>query len=94
MGEQTAYVLFSIDFIIYLNLNFNWWLASLTFQRAWHFQALSISFVSECVLVLHISMVHQGRSLLVIVILYLSDFVNTKGNVALVEIFYYCTILI
>jgi len=39
-------------------------------------------------------MVHQGSSLLIIVILYLSDFVNTKENVALVEIFYYCTILI
>jgi len=30
MGEQSAYVLFSIDFNIYLNLNFNWWSASLT----------------------------------------------------------------
>jgi len=94
MGEQMAYVLFSIDFNIYLNLNFNWWLASLTLQQAWHFQALSSSFVPECVFVLHISMVHQGTSLLVIVILYVSDFVNTKGNVALVKIFYYCTILI
>jgi hypothetical protein len=94
MGEQTAYVLFFIDFNIYLNLNFHWWLASLTVQQAWHFQALSSSFITECVFVLYISMAHQGRSLLVVVFLYLSDFVNTKWNVTLVEVFYYCTILI
>jgi hypothetical protein len=72
MDEQTACMLFSIDFNIYLNVNFNWCLASLTVQQVWHFQALSSSFVPECVFVLHISMVHQETSLLVIVILYVT----------------------
>jgi hypothetical protein len=53
-----------------------------------------VGFVPECVFVLRISMNHQGGSLLVIMILYLSEFVTTKRNVALEEFFYYCTFLI